>query len=87
MLLCAETLIRYLLGMSLSGFTTVIISQAAFSGVVLLAVGVLAIYVGRIYEEQKGRPLYIVRQKSIRDHQPDRVSKKLADGSDSVMES
>lgn len=67
LLLSVETLVRYLLGRSLSGFTTVIISQAAFSGAILLAVGVLAIYVGRIYEEQKGRPLYIVRQKSVRD--------------------
>lgn len=70
LMLCAETFVRYLLGMALSGFTTVIISQAAFSGAVLLAVGVLAIYVGRIYDEQKGRPLYIVRQKSIRDDRP-----------------
>ncbi|MEX3931232.1 glycosyltransferase family 2 protein [Paraburkholderia phymatum] len=67
LLLCVETLVRYVMGRSLSGFTTVIISQAAFSGAILLAVGVLAIYVGRIYEEQKGRPLYIVRQKSVRD--------------------
>ncbi len=69
-ILCVETLVRYMLGASLSGFTTVIISQTAFSGVILLAVGVLAIYVGRMYDEQKGRPLYIVRQDSVRDRNP-----------------
>ncbi|CAN7755940.1 glycosyltransferase family 2 protein [Caballeronia sp. LjRoot29] len=71
--LCAETLLRYLLGASLSGFTTVIISQTAFSAVILLAVGVLAIYVGRMYDEQKGRPLYIVRQDSVRDREGSRA--------------
>jgi dolichol-phosphate mannosyltransferase len=61
-LLIVQTLVRYMTGESLSGFTTIIIAQAAFSGAILFAVGVIALYVGRVYEEQKGRPTYIVRR-------------------------
>jgi dolichol-phosphate mannosyltransferase len=66
-LLLMQTLIRYLMGNAQDGFTTVIVSQAAFSGVILLAVGVLAMYVARLYDEQKRRPVYIVRAATRRD--------------------
>jgi glycosyltransferase involved in cell wall biosynthesis len=59
--LIVQTLISYLLRNPLSGFTTVIVAESAFSGVVLFAIGVIALYVGRIYEEQKARPLYIIK--------------------------
>lgn len=62
LLLIAQTLVRYMMGSSLSGFTTVIIAQSAFSGAILFAIGVIALYVGRVYEEQKNRPTYIVRR-------------------------
>lgn len=70
LVLCAETLFRYLIGKSLSGFTTVIVFQTVFSAAILFAIGVLAIYVARIYEEQKGRPLYLVRNQ--RRQRPER---------------
>ncbi|MEM5422958.1 glycosyltransferase family 2 protein [Paraburkholderia ferrariae] len=66
MVLCLQTFARYLMGNSLSGFTTVIIFQTVFSAAILLAIGVLAIYVARLYEEQKGRPLYLVRNHRLR---------------------
>ncbi|MFT0171988.1 glycosyltransferase family 2 protein [Paraburkholderia mimosarum] len=72
LVLCVETLFRYLMGKSLSGFTTVIVFQTVFSAVILLAIGVLAIYVARLYEEQKGRPLYLVRNQRLQ--RPERRS-------------
>ncbi len=42
------------------GFTAIIIAIVFFSGVQLLIAGIVGEYVGRIYEEVKGRPHYVV---------------------------
>ncbi|MGD0462288.1 MAG: glycosyltransferase family 2 protein [Tepidisphaeraceae bacterium] len=48
---------------TISGFTTEIVCILFFGGVQLISVGILGEYIGRIYEEVKQRPLYIVRQR------------------------
>lgn len=45
----------------LGGQTTVLIAVLFLGGVQLLSLGVLGEYVGRLYDEAKGRPLYLVR--------------------------
>jgi dolichol-phosphate mannosyltransferase len=47
----------------ISGFTTEIVCILFLGGVQLISVGILGEYTGRIYEEVKRRPLYIVREK------------------------
>jgi polyisoprenyl-phosphate glycosyltransferase len=47
----------------ISGFTTEIVCILFFGGVQLISVGILGEYIGRIYEEVKQRPLYIVRDR------------------------
>lgn len=42
------------------GWATVVVFQCIFSGMILLALGAIGDYVGRNYEESKGRPLYVV---------------------------
>jgi len=42
------------------GWASVVILQCIFSGMILLALGLIGDYVARTYEESKGRPLYIV---------------------------
>lgn len=44
------------------GQATTLIAVLFFGGVQLISLGVLGEYIGRIYDEAKGRPLYIVRQ-------------------------
>lgn len=43
------------------GQTTTLISVLFLGGVQLISLGILGEYIGRIYDEVKGRPLYVVR--------------------------
>jgi polyisoprenyl-phosphate glycosyltransferase len=45
------------------GFTALLVAVTFLSGIVLFFLGVIGEYVGRIYEELKARPHYIIRQK------------------------
>ena len=48
---------------AVTGFTTLLTMVIFLGGVQLIAIGVLGEYVGRIYEEVKQRPLYVVSEK------------------------
>lgn len=53
--------LQKLLGMSLTpGLSTTVLVVTFFSGVQLLCLGLMGEYVGRIYDEVKRRPMYIV---------------------------
>jgi dolichol-phosphate mannosyltransferase len=43
------------------GFPTIVISILFLGGVQLICLGILGEYIGRIYEEVKGRPLWVLR--------------------------
>ncbi len=53
-------LAKIFLDVSPVGFTALAVSIAFFAGVQLLFLGLIGEYIGRIYEEVKQRPLYIV---------------------------
>lgn len=46
-----------------AGWTSIVVAVLFLGGVQLLAIGILGEYIGRIYEEVKGRPLYLVRDR------------------------
>ncbi len=46
------------------GWTSVMVSLYFLSGVLLFGMGVLGIYIGRIFNQVKGRPLYIVKDRA-----------------------
>lgn len=53
----------YLLyGHSVSGWTTIVVSLMMFAGLQLMSLGIVGEYVGRIFEEVKARPLYVIRR-------------------------
>ena len=49
-------------GHPISGWTTIVVGMSLMLGMVLIALGVLGEYVGRIYEEVKARPLFVVKR-------------------------
>jgi dolichol-phosphate mannosyltransferase len=52
-----------LLGQFVPGVTTTIIAVLLLGGIQLMSIGVIGEYVGRIYDEVKARPLYLVSQR------------------------
>jgi polyisoprenyl-phosphate glycosyltransferase len=50
-----------LAGSYLPGFGTITIVVLLLGGIQLMAIGLIGEYVGRIYDEVKGRPLYVVQ--------------------------
>jgi glycosyltransferase involved in cell wall biosynthesis len=49
-------------GVDVPGFPSLMISVMFFAGVQLISLGVLGEYLGRMYEEVKGRPLFLVAE-------------------------
>ena len=47
-------------GTDVPGFPSLLVSVMFFGGIQLISLGVIGEYLGRIYEEAKGRPLFIV---------------------------
>lgn len=58
--LAIQTMIRFLMGNSVEGFTTVILLILIIGGLIMLSLGIIGNYIARIYEEVKGRPRYII---------------------------
>lgn len=58
--LAVQTLVKFLTGTAVEGFTTVILLILIIGGFLMLSLGVIGHYIARIYEEVKGRPKYII---------------------------
>src|SRR5437588_12143191 len=56
-------IILRLLDSYLPGFGSITIAILLLGGIQLIALGIIGEYVGRIYDEVKGRPLYLVRSR------------------------
>lgn len=64
------TLIKYFFfgGTLVHGWTSLIVVITAFGVVNLICLGLIGEYIGRIYDEVKGRPLYFIRKKTDEKH-------------------
>lgn len=51
-----------LIGNAVSGWTTIVVSLMFFIGIQMISTGIVGEYVARIFEEVKGRPLYVVKR-------------------------
>jgi polyisoprenyl-phosphate glycosyltransferase len=59
---------RWYRGATVAGWTSIMVLQGLIGGATLIGLGMIGEYIGRIYEESKQRPIYIVRRSS--DHRP-----------------
>ena len=65
LVLIIQTLVRFLLGYSQEGFTTVIILLLLIGGSLMISLGIIGMYIAKIYDEVKGRPRYIISETTM----------------------
>lgn len=54
------SLIRYFTGHTIQGWTTTVLSVWAIGGLIMISLGVIGEYIGKIYLEAKNRPRFII---------------------------
>jgi dolichol-phosphate mannosyltransferase len=56
-------LVRYgVLGIPVPGWTSLMVSVWCLGGIIIATLGVIGVYVGKIYDETKRRPIYVIEK-------------------------
>ena len=64
LLLALFYLIRYIAGgIAVSGFATIVISLWLIGGIIISLIGIVGLYLGRVFDQVKDRPVYIIKDK------------------------
>ncbi|WP_207491696.1 glycosyltransferase family 2 protein [Aridibaculum aurantiacum] len=58
-------LYSYYFGRTISGWASVIVTIAFFGGLQLTILGIIGIYLGKLFMQSKGRPLYIIKETNL----------------------
>ncbi len=61
--LIIQTLYNYFSGIAVSGFSTVIILILLSASLIMMSLGIIGVYLSRIYDEVKGRPTYVIMER------------------------
>jgi dolichol-phosphate mannosyltransferase len=56
------SLVMWVLGKTIPGYTTLIIFMSAFAGIQLFVTGLIGQYISYVFEEVKSRPVYVVTE-------------------------
>lgn len=62
LVLAIQTLVNFIIGHALGGFTTVILLILLTGGLIMISLGLIGTYIARIYDEVKGRPRFILAE-------------------------
>ncbi|MCM3389129.1 glycosyltransferase family 2 protein [Ureibacillus chungkukjangi] len=62
-----QSVLNYISGESLEGFTTVILLLLGIGSLLMISMGIIGFYISKIYEEVKRRPRYIVSVTTNKD--------------------
>lgn len=57
-----QTLYNKIVGHAVSGFTTVILITLILSSIIMISMGIFGMYLSRIYDEVKSRPVFIIEE-------------------------
>lgn len=73
-----SVIVQKFMGYTVQGWATIMVGLLFLGGVQLICLGILGEYIGRIFNETKGRPLYIIDREARSDRprcsQPDRAA-------------
>lgn len=70
LILAIGALYQKIVGIALGGFTTVIILQCFTGSIVMISLGIIGYYISKVYDEVKGRPRYIVSDRTAELRKP-----------------
>lgn len=62
LILIVYSLIMWIFDTPVSGYTTLVVFMSAFASIQMFVIGVIGQYIGYIFDEVKGRPIYIVKE-------------------------
>lgn len=62
LLLLLYSLISYLSGNTIKGWTSLMFACAFFNGIIILSLGIIGEYLSKVFTEVKGRPLYQIEE-------------------------
>ena len=51
-------------GVPVPGWTSVMVSIYFIGGLLFANLGILGLYLGKVFDETKGRPLYVIRERT-----------------------
>jgi glycosyltransferase involved in cell wall biosynthesis len=72
----SSVFVQKALGYTVEGWATIMVSMLLLGGVQLICLGILGEYIGRIFNESKHRPLYIIQEKYNLQSRPRLVKTK-----------
>lgn len=67
-----QLIVTAVTGIDVPGYTSTLVIMLFLGGIILLAIGILGEYIGKIYLESKDRPMYILGQTNLEEREEDK---------------